>query len=586
MKSLRDRLSGFVSFLVRRKPFVDINPRYNLFLKSQRLTAPEHFLSLPAIIVSGHPDRHVARVILGAGPDSFSAFLKKEHRVPWRDRLANALAGFGFCSKSRREGVMLRVLRQCGIGGPEFVAAGEDSHGRAFLVVRESEGGVDLRRFLADRGRTLCQRLRIVKELGAMLARIHNAGLEHRDLYSKHILVDTRGTEINILDWQRSRRRSDVAWGQRWRDLAALDATLAEGLANARLRLTGLRAYLESSSGQPVSRTSFLQAARAIRHQSQRLLRRRKIREMRQPPLAEASQQLVWLQGEELCVTQEFLAATGGRMPELLSSLITSRIGPRLGKVEELVIPRVGTTTLVRGRRSHPFRWLWSWITRRRIFSSEQQKASIIFRLERHSVRTPRLFAFGQRLGPWRIESFLLTKNLDDTVPLFDWLCHRLGKITETNQCWAMLREAGTLFRRMHEAQCYFPGARRIPIEIEAIPGGGPSVVLTALDGLCKRHRPSRALAMKDLNTFFRGLAPANLNRSDHLRFLLAYLGERRLTTASKRLIRRLCLRWSGGGSQRSVGRVFEAHQLAVDGFLPVDSAHPTAASSPLTVDS
>src|SRR5262245_57018947 len=111
---------------------LEINPRYRALLERQGLTRFEAFLSLPAVIISGHPDRNVARMTLETGPDSVGAFLKREHRVRWRDRLANAWAGFGLASKSRREAVVLRALEGTGVGCPEWVAVGEDGAGRAF----------------------------------------------------------------------------------------------------------------------------------------------------------------------------------------------------------------------------------------------------------------------------------------------------------------------------------------------------------------------------------------------------------------------------------------------------------------------
>src|SRR5262245_57243940 len=67
------------------------------------LDAPA-FLEGPGEVVSGHPARHVRRVRL---PDGSMGFLKREHVVPWRDRMANFLAGFGFVSKSEREAIRL-----------------------------------------------------------------------------------------------------------------------------------------------------------------------------------------------------------------------------------------------------------------------------------------------------------------------------------------------------------------------------------------------------------------------------------------------------------------------------------------------
>jgi hypothetical protein len=539
MNCFGQMLSSFLSILCQRKAFVEVNPRYESFLKDQGLTAPEDFLALPAIIVSGHPDRHVTRVALGAPPNPIKGFLKKEHRVPIRDRLANALAGFGFCSKSYREAMILRTLKHAGVGGPEFVAAGEGGQGQAFLLVREVEGARDIRHFLGDPDRSSSQRRGFANELGKTLARTHDAGFHHRDLYSKHILVRPAaevtppaqpGFKISLLDWQRSRSQTHVCWAKRWQDLAALDATLAENLANARERLACLHAYLSTTLGLPIPRPFFLRAVQAIRRQTLKLLRQRKIREMRLAPLAESSQQLLWLKGEELCVTREFYEATDGRISEFFHALVPKQsLGTR--ESQEIIFPRVGPAILTFGRTSQPFQRLWSWIRRRRLSSSELEKAAIIFRLERHGVGVPLLLAFGQRPVAWGMESFLLTKIENGTIDFTPWLSNhfRPGRVADIKQSWTLLREAGKLFRQMHDAHCYFSGKRQIPLRIQSVPDGSPKLLLGSLDGFFKRHRPSRALALSNLRTFLRTLASVNANRSDCLRFILGYLGQERL---------------------------------------------------------
>src|SRR5215472_11412029 len=128
--------------------FVEINPKYQDFLRRQGLVSAGQFLRLPAVVISGHPDRHVAQVALGTGPDAVNAFLKREHRVWWKDRLAGAWAGFGLVSKSYREARVLQALERAGLPCPEWIAAGEDERGRAFLLVRELTRFLDLRVFL------------------------------------------------------------------------------------------------------------------------------------------------------------------------------------------------------------------------------------------------------------------------------------------------------------------------------------------------------------------------------------------------------------------------------------------------------
>src|SRR6516162_7713917 len=139
--------------------FLELNPRYRDFFEQHGLVSPEDFLALPAVIICGHPDRNVARVTLGVGDTRVLAFLKREHRVRWKDRLLNAWAGFGWVSKAYRESQILRALEQAGIRGPECLAVGEDDQGRAFLLIREVAEAMDLRLFLQDR-KTVLERAR------------------------------------------------------------------------------------------------------------------------------------------------------------------------------------------------------------------------------------------------------------------------------------------------------------------------------------------------------------------------------------------------------------------------------------------
>ena len=110
--------------------------------------------------------------------------------------------------------------------------------------------------------------------LGRSLARIHAAGFDQPDLFAKHLLVsDAAGAErrLHFLDWQRY-RRAPLSWARRCRDLATLDATLADQLATPRERLRCLAAYLKSSPGAP----PLCRVARAVYRQSARLLRKRR----------------------------------------------------------------------------------------------------------------------------------------------------------------------------------------------------------------------------------------------------------------------------------------------------------------------
>jgi tRNA A-37 threonylcarbamoyl transferase component Bud32 len=385
--------------------FVQINPRYSGQLAALELRTPEQFLALPAIIVSGHPDRHVGRVTLGDGASSLVAFLKREHRVRWRDRLASAWAGYGWIAKSQREARILQALAEAHIDCPEWIACGEDGKGRAFMLVRALTDAVDLRRLLQDV--PVGERAAFARRLGAALARVHAAGVDHPDLYSKHVFVSPKGERIYLLDWQRS-RRGKVRMRQRCRDLAALDATLAEHLASAQDRAICLGAYLKASSlGADIARF-----ARSIRRQSLCLLKKRHVREARlaRPSV---SQELIWVNGEALCATPEFVASWKGTTPDWLrlEHIAWSKQEPMEARVE---LPDGRQGLLVRRRETRPFRWLWTELCRKAHISPEVRQAGVIFRRRRAGLPAPRLLAFGERHPmPWQTESFLLTEYHD-----------------------------------------------------------------------------------------------------------------------------------------------------------------------------
>src|SRR5207302_730262 len=181
---------------------------------------------------------------------------KREQATYWRDYVSSLWAGLGWASRSSREGRMLQALRAAGLPCPEFMAAGEDDRGRAFLLVRELEATQELRQVLRQPG---VPRRPLARRLGQLLASLHDAGFCHADLYSKHVHVDRAGR----------------------------GGCLAPALAY-------------------------------VRAQAARLLLKRHVREARQAPMAVGVQNLVWLDGEALCVTREFLESVGGQVPKWL----------------------------------------------------------------------------------------------------------------------------------------------------------------------------------------------------------------------------------------------------------------------------
>jgi tRNA A-37 threonylcarbamoyl transferase component Bud32 len=516
-----------------------LNSRYRPLLEQHGLVRAERLLGLPAEIVSGHPDRHVARVTLGQGPAAVPAYLKREHRVPFKARCLNAWAGFGFVSKSCREGRILQALQWAGLGCPEWIAMGEDDEGRAFLVVHEVTGAVDLRAFLQQRqGALPAERRRFARWLGAELARLHNAGFNHPDLYAKHLLIRAADQTVSFLDCQRSRWRRFVPWRRRCRDLAALDATLCDDLATRRERLTCLFAYLRNSS----RRAGLSPTALRIHRISKRLLGQRRIREMRLQPQAGIKQSLVWQDGEALCLTPEFQAALGGQTPDWLL-LKRMPAQPRSLEIRTVVsVPLPHPALLLRRRTSSLMNRLWAWLRGQPVISPELRQAGLLFRLQRQGVPTARLLAFGQRqpsLG--RTESFLLTESVSGALPLCTWLGGQAAR--DRWHRGQVIRETGSLLKRLHTAGCYLTGPSRRRTARDAVDalqvnpwGKEPAVFLGSVEGLHVCRRPERRRALGDLALLRQRLTAQGTSQTDALRFLLGYQGEEYLTPAGKNL--------------------------------------------------
>jgi tRNA A-37 threonylcarbamoyl transferase component Bud32 len=424
--------------------WVVVHPRYRRRFARWNLTDPRTILDLPGEVVSGHPDRHVVRVVVGRDLERFVAFLKREHRVPWRDRLTNLLFGFGWASKSEREARLLEQLRCARIPVPRWLAFGEDGRGRAFLLVRALPNTVDLRTFLHRESRLRRRGLRyrqwdLARRLGRLLARVHSAGFNCPDLWSKHVLIHRRRRTLALIDWQRSRRRAAVPWSARARDLAALHASLADDLASPRERLTFLREYHKVFSPVP-DRSECRCFVAAVQRRAAHLLGRRFVREMRRPPLSGRAQRLRWVDGEALCVVRSFWRRCGGQLPDWLT---TAARTPVTRDREDAIVVEGRRLIL---RRFPPAIVVRRWLARllgRRFTSPGLHQSSRVFRLERFGVPGPRLLAFGQRADG---AGFVLFEPPHNTIPLTDWLAAPRPDRLE------VLQATEALLRRLHDA--------------------------------------------------------------------------------------------------------------------------------------
>jgi tRNA A-37 threonylcarbamoyl transferase component Bud32 len=278
----------------------------------------EAFLSWAGILVNRHRLRQVELVCL----DEHSFYVKKQFAVTWKERFLNAWHGFGWCSTAVREAKILQMLQDAGVGCPQVAAYGETRR-QAFVLLKDATGMTELRCVLQQM-HTEVDRQQLAIALGSELARLHDAGFTHPDLFAKHILVSREGLTFRIcfLDWQRGRRRRTVAWPMRCRDLAALDATLHELLASDRLRLLCLRAYLQNSCCRAKPQARML--AQRIRRIAMALRKKRNVRELAQLPIPATQQQFITLCEGRLLLVRSYYDQLQASGPEALAKQIES----------------------------------------------------------------------------------------------------------------------------------------------------------------------------------------------------------------------------------------------------------------------
>ncbi|QJW92982.1 lipopolysaccharide kinase InaA family protein [Frigoriglobus tundricola] len=391
-----------------------VHPDFERLFTNAGLTAASALLDLPGEVVSGHPDRHVARVGVPGAARAF--YLKRQHVIGWKERLRNRLAGFSWVSRCEREAVLLQQLAAAGLPAPRWAAHGTHN-GRAFLLVEDVAGATDLRRFLSDGTRSHSHRLAVAVRLGKAIAAVHAAGFGTPDLTAKHVLVNPNTLALTFLDWQ-SAARGAVSEAARADALGALHASLAEALAAPRERVRALKAYREalrlSGSGEPhtsrrgarlsnpapspsLSETVTHPRKRAsafaqmILRAAERHSQRRSVRDQLQPVTDEKPQRLVWLAGEAVCVVPEIAAA----WPRPAVAPPFYGFGPD-GASRVRFAGR--ETVLLRGVTTAPLDRVRAWLRASPWRSPGVTVGRVLFHLARYGVPAPPLLAFGQRL--------------------------------------------------------------------------------------------------------------------------------------------------------------------------------------------
>ncbi len=202
------------------------------------------------------PWRERLRIELTSGGDSRTFYLKRFTDPPRDAQREVRRSGAGARSAAGVEWTWMHRLADDGIACVRPVAMGEELCGQRELrsaILTEAVPGKSLEQWVtlwteADRP----QALAMVEPLAELVARLHQGGYVHRDLYLSHIFHEPKVSRtpeptagaLTLIDLQRIFRPKPPM--RRWivKDLAALNFSTPEALISRTRRIRWLTRYL------------------------------------------------------------------------------------------------------------------------------------------------------------------------------------------------------------------------------------------------------------------------------------------------------------------------------------------------------
>lgn len=195
------------------------------------------------------PDRTTLRFERGGK----GYFLKFHRGVGWGEILKNLLFFRLPVLGAENEKAAIQLLAERGVD--TMTAAGYGTEGcspasrRSFLITEEIADAPSLEEITADWGEQPPPdevKIRLIKVVAHMVRAMHEAGINHRDLYLCHFLLQGGSLEVPrpaLIDLHRAQIRKTVPARWRRKDLAALYSSAAHIPLTDRDQLRFLRIY-------------------------------------------------------------------------------------------------------------------------------------------------------------------------------------------------------------------------------------------------------------------------------------------------------------------------------------------------------
>jgi len=219
--------------------------------------------------------------------DDRAAYLKYHDGVGWREILKNLLMLRWPVLDAAPEYRAAQRLRALGVPSLQVLGFGssgiDPARRRSFLVTQAIENCVNLENWCAARPPWRQRRL-VTEALAMLVAAMHGAGINHRDLYLCHVLLEpatlaravtAAEVRLHLIDLHRAQLRERVP--QRWlaKDLGALYFSALQAGATRHEVLRFLRHYFAAPLRLQRVRESALLAA--CRRRAARMQRRARV---------------------------------------------------------------------------------------------------------------------------------------------------------------------------------------------------------------------------------------------------------------------------------------------------------------------
>ena len=255
-----------------------VEPAYQRLLAAHKLDALDALFQAEGthrFTKPGLPEwrERIRLELLDADGKPSAYYLKRYSAPPVGAQLRRILSGPLTHGTAWVEWIRMQALADCGIGTAEPVAFGEEIAWvweRRSAVLTAQTPGESLERWVAQRPTRVPRRL--LETLARFVARLHERGFVHRDLYLSHVFIDEsdpRDPVFRLIDLQRVFR---PRWRRtRWivKDLAALNYSTPRSVASSADRLRWLQVYL----GVPKLRERDRRFARRIMAKTNRIAR-------------------------------------------------------------------------------------------------------------------------------------------------------------------------------------------------------------------------------------------------------------------------------------------------------------------------